>query len=96
VVKDLIEYGVVQRAIIGVSIGDVTSELAKEKDLDKLKGFMLPRFMITVRQGSRYRNGDVVMKINEIAVNSPAELQEQVGRYSPGDKINVLIKERIR
>ena len=34
------------------------------------------------------------MKINDIAVNSPAELQEQVGRYRPGDKITVLIKRK--
>ena len=37
VVKDLIEFGTVQRAIMGVQIQDITAELAKEKDLDQLR-----------------------------------------------------------
>jgi len=95
VVKDLIEYGVVQRAIIGVSIGDITAELAKEKKLDKIEGV----YVTEVRDNSAAKDagietGDVILKINEIGVNSPSELQEQVGRYRPGDKINVLIKRK--
>ena len=95
VVKDLIEYGVVQRAIIGVSIGDITAELAKEKKLDKIEGV----YVTEVRDNSAAKDagietGDVILKINEIGVNSPSELQEQVGRYRPGDKISVLIKRK--
>jgi Do/DeqQ family serine protease len=95
VVNDLIEFGVVQRAIIGVSIGDITSELAKEKGIDKIEGV----YISEVRDNSAAKEagietGDIVLKINDIAVNSPAELQEQVGRYSPGDKITVVIKRK--
>jgi serine protease Do len=95
VVKDLIEFGVVQRAIIGVSIGEITAELAKEKGLEELEGV----YVTEVRDNSAaetvgIETGDIILKINEISVNSPAELQEQVGRYSPGDKITVLIKRK--
>ena len=95
VVKDLIEYGVVQRAIIGVSIGDITAELAKEKKLDQLEGV----YVTQVHDNSAAREagietGDVILKVNDIEVNSPAELQEQVGRYSPGDRIDVLVKRK--
>ncbi|MBN1415898.1 MAG: Do family serine endopeptidase [Bacteroidales bacterium] len=95
VVKDLIEFGVVQRAIIGVSIGDVTAELAKQKNLDKIEGV----YVTDVRDNSAAREAgierdDIILKINEIEVNSTAELQEQVGRYRPGDKITVLIKRK--
>ncbi len=95
VVKDLIKYGVVQRAILGVSIGEITAELAKEKGIDKIEGV----YVSEVHGNSAAKDagievGDIILKINDIPVNSPAELQEQVGRYSPGDKITVLIKRK--
>lgn len=95
VVSDLIEFGVVQRAIIGVSIGDITSELAKEKNLDKLEGVYVTQVHDnSAAKAAGIETGDVILKINEIAVNSPAELQEQVGRYSPGDRIAVSVKRK--
>jgi Do/DeqQ family serine protease len=95
VVKDLINYGVVQRAILGVSIGEITAEFAKDKGIDKIEGV----YVSEVRDNSAAKEagievGDIILKINNITVNSPAELQEQVGRYSPGDKITVLIKRK--
>ena len=95
VVTDLIESGVVQRGILGVGIGDITADLAKEKNLGKIEGV----YVTEVRDNSGaseagIAQGDVIMKINDIGVNSPAELQELVGRYRPGDRINVLIKRR--
>jgi len=95
VVKDLIEFGTVQRAIMGVSISDITAELAKEKGLDQLDGV----FVNEVNDNSAAKEagieaGDVITHINDIAVKSPSELQEMVGRYRPGEKINVLIKRK--
>ena len=95
VVNDLIEFGVVQRAIIGVSIGEITADLAKEKKLDQLEGVYVTQVHNnSAAEVAGIETGDVITKINDIAVNSPAELQEQVGRYSPGDKIAVSIKRK--
>ena len=95
VVSDLIEFGAVQRAIMGVSIADITAELAKEKDLDALEGV----YVADVNENSAAKEagiekGDVITKINDTEVNSPSELQEMVGRYRPGDKINVTVKRK--
>ena len=38
VVEDLKEYGVVQRALLGVSIAEVNAELAEEKGLGNIEG----------------------------------------------------------
>ena len=38
------------------------------------------------------REGDVIIRINDVEVNNAPELQEQVSRYRPGDKISVTIK----
>jgi Do/DeqQ family serine protease len=93
VVKDIIEFGVVQRAILGVSIQDVTSDLAKEKELDNLEGV----YVSEVRDDGAAKAagilaGDLILTINGIKVNSAGELQEQVSRYRPNDKVEVMVK----
>jgi S1-C subfamily serine protease len=35
------------------------------------------------------KKGDFITKLNDVGVNSGPELQEQVSRYKPGDKISV-------
>lgn len=90
VVEDLKEFGTVQRALLGVTIMDVNSELAKEKGLSKLRGV----YVASVREGSAadqagLKEGDVIVAINGVTVNSASELQEIVARYRPGNKINV-------
>jgi len=93
VVDDLIEYGVVQRAILGVSIQDITADLAKEKGLDKIEGV----YITDVRpEGAAFaagiEAGDVILSIDDVKVNSSGELQEHVSRYRPNDKVTVQVK----
>ncbi|MFN4234666.1 MAG: Do family serine endopeptidase [Bacteroidia bacterium] len=92
VVTDLAEFGEVQRALLGISIRDIDSKLAKEKNLKELSGVYVAG---TIENGSAedagIKEGDIITKINNIAVNSIPQLQEQVGRYRPGDKIAVEI-----
>jgi len=93
IVKDLIEYGAVQRAILGVTIQEVTSDLVAEKDLDKIEGV----YINSVRNNSAakaagMKEGDVILSVNDIFVNSPGELQEQISKYRPNDKVNVIVK----
>jgi S1-C subfamily serine protease len=33
----------------------------------------------------------VIVKVNGVAIKSSSELQEQIGRYSPGDKVEVTV-----
>lgn len=95
IVEDLMEYGTVQRAILGVTIQDVTAELAKEHDMDKLKGV----YVNGVREDGAAREagiklGDVILSIDGAEVNSSAALQEQVSKYRPGEKVKVLVSRK--
>ena len=95
IVKDLMEFGTVQRAILGVTIQDVTAELAQEHDMDKLKGV----YVNGVREGGAAREagikvGDVILSIDGAEVNSSAALQEQVSKYRPGEKVKVLVSRK--
>jgi Do/DeqQ family serine protease len=93
VIGDLIEYGTVQRAILGVQITDVTADLAVQEDIEKIEGV----FVISVRpdgaaKEAGIRDKDIVISIDGIRVNSSAELQEVVSKYRPGEKVKVVLK----
>jgi len=92
VVADLAEFGSVQRAYIGVSINDIDAGFAQRNHIKQLKG----AYINGLTQGGAaetagLKTGDVVMQIEENKVNSVSELQEQISKYRPGDKINVKV-----
>lgn len=95
VVSDLMEYGEVQRAFLGVSIITVDARLAQEYGLDRIEGIYISE---TTSGGAAeeagIKKGDVLLSLNGIDVNSNSELLEQVSKYKPGDRVNVLIKRK--
>jgi Do/DeqQ family serine protease len=92
IVSDLVEFGTVQRAYIGVSIQDIDSKLAAAKDLKQLKGIFVNGLSAGgSAQEAGIEEGDVITRIHDVPVSSVSELQEQVSRYRPGDKINVAV-----
>lgn len=92
VVADLIEYGTVQRAFIGLSIQDIDSKFAEEKRIKQLKGVYINGLTEKgAGEEAGIRIGDVVTKIESVAIKSTSELLEQIGKYRPNDKINVTL-----
>lgn len=93
VMDDLLEYGEVQRAFLGVSITTLNSKLADEKGIEDLTGVYVAG--ITDNGGAEkagVKEGDVITHVNGIAVNTESELIEQVAQYRPGDKVSVIVK----
>ena len=90
VMDDLLKFGQVQRALLGVTILDINAAVAKEKNIHDIHGV----YVANVNEGSAayqagIKQGDIITKINGIEVNSASELQEIVGRNRPGDKVKV-------
>ncbi|MEX0985908.1 MAG: Do family serine endopeptidase [Bacteroidales bacterium] len=95
VVSDLIEYGEVQRALLGVTIANVTSELAKEEGLEDTKGVYVSGLSENgAAKDAGIKAGDVIISINDIYVNSVSQLQEQISKYRPKDKVKVILKRK--
>lgn len=93
VVADIIKYGEVQRAILGVSIFDVNSVVADEYNLDKIEGVFVESVTDDgAAKDAGMKQGDVILEINNIKVNSATELTEQIGKYRPGETIYVTVK----
>ncbi len=90
VVDDLLEYGNVQRGFIGVNIRDIDSKLADEKGIKSLKGVYVAGLTDGGAAASAgIKEGDIITKVGGATVNSSPELQEQVSRFRPGDKVDV-------
>ena len=92
VVADLKQFGTVQRAMLGVSIKDINSDFAKEKNLNVFEG----AYVESVGERSAameagVKSGDVIKSVNGNKVKSVSELQEQISRYRPGDKVKITV-----
>ena len=90
VMDDLLEFGKVQRGLLGIEIGDVNATLAEQYNLSVSQGV----FVSNVRLGSAAEEsgilpGDVIVAIDNHIVNSVSELQEWVARNRPGHEILV-------
>lgn len=90
VVRDLLEFGEVRRAILGVGILEVNDDVASDLKLPSVEGV----YISGVTAGSSadragLREGDVIIAINGNRISSVPELQEQVARYRPGDRISL-------
>ena len=90
VIHDLKMFGVVQRGILGVEIKDMDHDLAKRYGIETLDGILITR--ITKNSGADdagLQSGDIIVGINGVNTFSVPELQEQVARYRPGNKLSV-------
>ncbi len=90
VIYDLKEYGVVQRAFLGVNIRELTSELAEEQGINMLRGV----YVHDVLKGGAaekavLENGDVIISLDGKPVESTGRLLGLVAGYSPGDTITM-------
>lgn len=90
VIRDLREYGDIQRAFLGIGIDNVDSEIARDVGLPNAEGVYITR--VSAAGGADdagLQKGDVIIGLDDTRVRSTPELQEYVGRYRPGDQITL-------
>jgi serine protease Do len=93
VVDDLLNFGLVQRAYLGVVIREVDSKLVKEKDLAVANGVYIESVSETGgARESGIKAGDVIVSVDSHAVKTNAELLEIIGQHNPGDIVSVLVQ----
>lgn len=92
VVTDIKQFGVVQRAVLGVEIGNIDDKLAKEKNLKTFDGAYVDKVADqSAAKIAGVKAGDIINNVNGVVVKSAAELQEQIARYRPSDKITIEV-----
>jgi serine protease Do len=101
VVTDIVKFGTVQRAYLGVSMAqeELSDEQIKklEADLDVKYKAGEGVLITTVLEGGAakaagLKPGDVITKFNGAIIKTAPELQEQVSRFKPGDKVAMTLK----
>lgn len=92
VIEDFLQYGSLQRAYLGVSIVEITEELASDKDIKEMSGIYI--MGVDDRGGAKaagIEEGDILLAINGIDVNSNSQLLGVISQYRPGDRVKVKI-----
>jgi Do/DeqQ family serine protease len=93
VVDDIMRYGQVQRAVLGVEIKNVNDSIAKANKLANFEGVYVHR---AVPGGSAdkagIKKGDLILAINGNKVNNTQQLIETIWKYTPGTEVTVTIR----
>ena len=91
IVKDLIDYGYVKgRPVIGVSVREITKELAYYNNLLIDHGL----YIMSVSEGSsaekaRLVRGDIIVKFDGKTVNSSTEMNKLRDKHKAGDTVSI-------
>ena len=97
VVVDLKQYGIVQRALLGIGFQVIDQEfidrMGDETGIREIGGV----YVGSVEEGGAaseagIRKGDVITHIDGVAVNDAATLRERIARHSPNDRVKISVK----
>jgi serine protease Do len=93
VMDDLIATGRVQRAALGIAIKAITPEDAEAVGLKEIQGVVVNDFSgpNSPAKAAGIQPGDVIVALNDTAVDHVAQLQTMVGFKRPGDVVRVTI-----
>lgn len=92
IVNDFVDFGEVKRALLGITMQDMSSELARERGIRDVKGVYVSDVL---KGGAAHKAGiresDIILSISGKPVNSSPEVQEQISKFRPKDRIKVVI-----
>ena len=92
VVKDLKEFGEVQRGYLGVVIRDLDWTISQEMGLGISEGVMVDKILNNgAAEKAGIKKGDVITEINNRMIRTTTELIEVVASRAPGEEINVSL-----
>jgi serine protease Do len=92
VMEDLIQFGEVRRAWLGVSINDVAPEDAEFYELPSVTGVLVQE--VTEggpAEGAGLQQGDVIVSLDGMSVGTGNQLQRRVAQKRPGETTTVRI-----
>ena len=92
VIEDLLKYGEVHRAVLGVQIMELNQKLAEREGLKITKGVYVDSvYENSSAKDAGLQSGDVIIAMDGRNVTQMPVLQEYIARKSPGDKVELKI-----
>lgn len=90
VIYDLKEFGSVHRGLLGVQATEINNEMVRELNLPTPNGVYIQRITgESAAAESGLQRGDVILSIENRVVNTLPDLLETLGRYRPGDEVEI-------
>jgi len=90
VMDQLIKYGQVKRGVLGVTMYDVTPDIAKEFGLSESSGALVAGVASgSAAEHAGVKTGDIITSINGATVKTSGELRNAVGMLRVGDKVEI-------
>ena len=90
VFEDLIEYGNVQKGLLGVSGSALNAELAEKFDIKETQGFLIGEVIEGMGASEAgLKSGDIVKKVDDVKINTFSDLTGYLSTKRPGEKVQV-------
>ena len=87
VAEDLMDYGSVKRAVLGITMGTVDKKIADEMKLSSVNGVYINEVLKgTAADKAGLRKNDVIVAIDGQKITDASSVQAKVSSYHPGDK----------
>ena len=92
IVYDLIDFGSVKRAVLGITMQPVDEKIATDLKLSSRNGV----YIVEVSENGAadkagLKKGDVLIAIDSVKITNASSVQETVSRFSPGDKAVITV-----
>ena len=90
--EDILEFGDVQRGLLGVTGQSLNSENAKELGITKTEGFYVNETDSDMGAHiAGIRKGDIILQIDDVQINKFSDLSGYLNSKRPGDNLDVTI-----
>ena len=90
IIEDILEYGMVQRGMLGVQGSELNATISKELGLKISEGFYIGD--VTKNSGASkagLKKGDVIVKLDNKTINTFADLNGYINTKRPNDEVKV-------
>ncbi|MBL7887880.1 MAG: trypsin-like peptidase domain-containing protein [Flavobacterium sp.] len=90
IIEDIMEFGNVQRGILGIEGGELTSQVSKDIGIKDTEGFYVSK--VNKNSGAEkagIKEGDIIKKLDNQKISTYAELSGYINTKRPNDKVQV-------
>ncbi len=92
IIEDLMQFGNVQRGVLGIEGGELNSNFAKELGINETQGFYINK--VTKNSGAEkagLTKGDIIVQLDDKKINGFAELTAYINTKRPNDVVQVSV-----
>lgn len=90
IVADILEFGHVQRAYLGINAVQMDASVAKQLNIDMTNGVYISKVLDNgAAKEAGLQDGDIIVTFEQRPINTYPQLQEQISKYRPGDVVRI-------